>query len=203
MAYPDIVCVRSCGIDRFSWRLAFSMRLATCICGTVVLTCVMLGRVDAIHVAPAAGEPPEPRDTVEIRTDHGLVGDRCARPRSRGQVTLIAREALLEAAAILGRDIAPGATRRNLTVSGLPLPHEKGARIRVGGALLEVTGRADPCKGMDDCLGPGGLAALEGRGGVRARVLEGAIVGVGAEVGVEPASPRPDLAPPSQPRAAP
>lgn len=118
---------------------------------------------------------------AECRTDHGLVGDRYAKPGSKGQVTIVAAEDLAAAEGVLGSGIVPGATRRNVTISGLALP-ASGARLRLGPALLEITGPADPCGLMDRCIGPGAKSALAGRAGMRARVLSGGTLRVGDAV---------------------
>jgi MOSC domain-containing protein YiiM len=142
-------------------------------------------RVAAIHVARASGLPMEPRQRVEVVTDHGLEGDRKARRGSRGQVTLVSADELEEVAGELGLPIAPGATRRNVTVSGLVPPRRPGARLRLGPLVLEVTGPAEPCRLMDELIGPGAARALRGRAGVRSRVLVGGALAVGDAVAVE------------------
>lgn len=140
----------------------------------------MHARVEAIHVAAREGAPMEALASVECRADFGLVGDRYARPGSKGQLTLVSSEDLVQAAAELGAPIASGATRRNVTVGGR-LP-SVGARVRLGDVLLEVTGPAEPCGLMDECIGAGAKDALRGRAGVRARVLGGGTLRVGDAV---------------------
>ncbi len=135
----------------------------------------MSGRVEAIHVAEAADAPMRALAEAECRADLGLVGDRYARPGTRSQVTVISAEALAEAASLLGLPIPPGATRRNVTVSGVDLP-AVGGRLRLGPVLLEITGPADPCELMNTVIGPGAREALAGRAGLRGRVLAGGIL---------------------------
>ena len=118
--------------------------------------------------------------SAEIRADFGLVGDRYAKPGSDAQLTLVSTDELAHAEARLGLVIAPGATRRNITIQGLAIPQAKGSRVRLGDVLVEVTGPADPCRLMETCVGPGAMKALAGRAGVRARVLEGGLLSVGA-----------------------
>ena len=124
--------------------------------------------------------------SAECRTDFGLVGDRYARAGSKGQVTLVIVEDLSAAAAALRSEIPAGATRRNLTLAGVALPG-KGGRLLLGTVMLEVTGPADPCGLMDRCIAQGAREALEGRAGVRARVLRGGQLTVG-----DPAAPADD-----------
>ena len=161
----------------------------------------MRGQVEAIHVAAAQGAPMEALASVECRTDFGLAGDRYARPGSKGQVTLVSSADLAQAASVLGAPIPPGATRRNVTLSiALPPP---GARVRLGDVVLEVTGPAEPCGLMDECVGAGAKEALKGRAGVRARVVAGGTLKVGDAASHESETPSaPGGATPSAPGGA-
>lgn len=143
----------------------------------------MPARVEGIHVAARKGAPMEALSVAECRADFGFVGDRYAKSGSPGQVTLVSAEDLLAAEAQLGGAIAAGATRRNITISGQPLPGP-GGRLRLGEILVEITGSADPCGLMERCVAPGALAALQGRAGMRARVLRGGVLRVGDAVGM-------------------
>ena len=87
----------------------------------------------------------------------------------------------------LGGEPSPWTFRRaNLLVAGIALPREPGARLRIGDAVLEVTGECDPCQVMDRQR-PGLRAALEPdwRGGVTCRVLMGASLRLGDPVAVD------------------
>ncbi len=112
-----------------------------------------------------------PRATLQ--PGGGLVGDRWQGSPSGGrQVTLLAEEHLLAIARFLGREaIAPEELRRNVLVAGINLLALKGHHIRLGTAVIEVTGECHPCSRMEDAFGPGGYNAVRGHGGVTARVL--------------------------------
>ena len=116
----------------------------------------------------------------------GIPGDAHFRPGSARQVLMIEAETLRE----LG--LEPGSVRENLTVGGFPLMGlAPGTRLRVGDAVLEVTGECEPCAVMD-AVRPGLMAELAGRRGMLARVAAAGLVRRGDPVG--PA--RPEAGPP-------
>ncbi len=140
-----------------------------------------LGTVLAIHLAKASKLPMRPFESVLAEVGAGLVGDRYHGSRHR-HVTVQSAEALAEASRHLGAPVEPGATRRNITVSGGPVPGRPGTRVRMGEALLEVVRPAAPCRLMDALIGPGAMKALHARGGTVFRILEGGVVRVGDPV---------------------
>jgi len=143
------------------------------------------GRVESIHVAEASGSPMRPLDCCEARTDSGLDGDRHGSRDDTGQVTVVSAEELAEVAAANGFVIGPGATRRNITTSGIALRHEAGFRLRLGPVLLEFVQPSHPCSLMEKVIGPGAKAALKGKSGMEMRVLEGRELRTGDEVATE------------------
>ena len=142
---------------------------------------VDLGTVLVIHVAKATKLPMRPVDSVVAEAGAGLVGDRYHGSRHR-HVTVQSAAGLAEASRDLGSPVEPGATRRNITVSGGPVPGRPGTRVRMGEALLEVVRPAAPCRLMDDLIGPGAMKALHARAGTVFRILEGGVVRVGDPV---------------------
>ncbi len=116
------------------------------------------------------------------------LGQRGEAELSTRQVTLIQQEHLPVIAALAGvAAVDVAALRRNLVVSGINLVALKNARVRVGGALLEIVGPCQPCSRMEEAVGPGGYAAMRGHGGMTARILEEGVIRVGDEVRAEPA----------------
>jgi MOSC domain-containing protein YiiM len=106
-----------------------------------------------------------------------------SRTQRARQVTLVGTENLAAIASFLGRDaVGPEQLRRNILVSGVNLLALKNRRIRVGAAVLEVTGECQPCSRMEEILGPGGYNAVRGHGGVTARILVGGTVQPGDPV---------------------
>lgn len=134
------------------------------------------GRIAWIGLRPARRAAMRPV-TEAVLTEHGLRGDHGrAGPRA---VTLFQAEHLAAVAGYLGRDaVAPEALRRNIHVAGLNLSALRGARLRIGAAVVEVETPCAPCSRMTEALGPGGYNALRGHGGWCARVIRGGAVGL-------------------------
>ncbi len=87
----------------------------------------------------------KPVDAAEIVTDYGVDGDRKAKAGSKRQVLVMPAEVLDKL------ELTPGTVRENITTRGfdvMALP--RGARVRIGGALLEATVECAPCGLMDD-----------------------------------------------------
>jgi MOSC domain-containing protein YiiM len=100
----------------------------------------------------------------------GLSGDH-ARAGKRA-LSLFQAEHVGAVAAFLGRgEVAPGALRRNIHVSGLNLSALRGVPLLLGSARIEITGPCAPCSRMQEALGPGAYNALRGHGGWCAQVL--------------------------------
>jgi MOSC domain-containing protein YiiM len=106
---------------------------------------------------------------------HGLEG--CAHGGRPHRQVLFASRDHLDA---LG--VNPGAIRENITVSGADVQAwPVGQRVRAGTALFEITMECEPCERMNE-LREGLRAALVGRRGMLARVLEDGDVAVGDRV---------------------
>ena len=147
-----------------------------------VLTTLVLHRIfvaaghsySGRHGLGAAVFPIQEVDTVECVAGHGLRGDRNFdhKVNYKGQVTLFSQEVFAELCRDLGRpDARPAALRRNLLVSGTDLNELIGRQFELQDVRLEGTEECKPCYWMDEALGPGALAWLQGRGGLRCRIL--------------------------------
>ena len=146
------------------------------------------GRLEWIGVRPSSGVPMRAHDAVQARSGHGLAGDRYAR-KGRREVTLVQAEHLPRVAQRLGRAVAPAELRRNLVVSGIELQQLASRRFRIGGVRFEGTGPCDPCLKLARALGAGGMDAMQGHGGITARVLDDGELRAGDPVSVEPTAP--------------
>jgi len=140
----------------------------------------MQGNVVAVCISSSKGERKTPVAAVELREEHGIVGDAHAGPWHR-QVSLLARESIDKMRA-LGLDVTTGDFAENLTTEGvdlLALPI--GTRLSVGNAELEITQIGKECHTRcaiyhqaGDCVMP--------KEGIFARVLRGGMVKPGDEV---------------------
>jgi len=140
----------------------------------------MLGQITAVCISVNKGERKTPVAAVELREEHGIVGDAHAGPGHR-QVSLLARESI-EKMRALGLDVTNGDFAENLTTAGVDLPAlPVGTRLSVGEAELEVTQIGKECHTRcaiyhqaGDCVMP--------KEGIFARVVRGGKVKPGDAV---------------------
>ena len=146
------------------------------------------GTVQWIGVRPRRREPLQSLTRVQAVADLGLEGDHrmSKTPGSGRQVTLISQEFINQIAAHLSEaDLDPARLRRNIVVSGLNLNALRRQRFWVGEALLEATQLCHPCARMEAELGPGGVIAMFGYGGLCAKIIQGGAIECGAAVRLE------------------
>jgi MOSC domain-containing protein YiiM len=138
------------------------------------------GRVEAIYLRSARRCAISEVHSVRV-DDTGLVDDH-ANGGLRA-VTLIQAEHIPVIAALAGLDrIDAAILRRNIVVSGLNLLGFRKARLRLGEAVLDISGPCPPCSRMEELLGHGGYTAMRGHGGVYAAVVSGGRIHVGDPV---------------------
>jgi len=141
------------------------------------------GRLDLIGLRPARLAPVEAVARADV-TQTGLSGDH-GRAGKRA-VTLIQAEHLPVIAALAGLSHVDTATlRRNLVISGINLGALRGRHIRIGSAVLRITGPCAPCSRMERALGPGGYNAMRGHGGWCAEVVAPGIIATGDRVSAD------------------
>jgi MOSC domain-containing protein YiiM len=151
-------------------------------------TLPQIGRVAWIGLSPGGRQPIMPVDKALARVGTGLDDDYHARGgQSHRQVTLIQFEHLGVIASLVGREsVTPDLLRRNIAVRGINLLALRDRRFRIGESILEGTGPCDPCSRMEENLGPGGLNAMRGHGGITARVIVEGAIGAGDTVALLP-----------------
>lgn len=148
------------------------------------------GTLEHIHVTPAKSRPMQRLEQARLVAGRGVEGDRyllgtgtySMNPGEDRQVTLIESEMLARVALDCGHDIAPHEHRRNLQVSGVPLQHLVGLRLRVGEALLEGVRINQPCKYLNLMLGRDVYMALWNRSGLNCKIIESGVVRPGDRV---------------------
>jgi MOSC domain-containing protein YiiM len=142
-----------------------------------------MAEIVSIHRAHQRSAPAEALAEANVIAGFGIEGDFRSARRDR-HVTLIEEETLRAVESRLGVTIAPGGSRRQIVVRGLPLIPTVGQTLRIGDVVLAVTSFCDPCIKMESKIGPGARIALE-HGGVCARVLTGGVMRPGDKVIVD------------------
>ncbi|WP_040338793.1 MOSC domain-containing protein [Candidatus Blastococcus massiliensis] len=135
------------------------------------------------------GQDGDRRTTVEVRADHGVVGDRYAgRPAHRdAQVTVLAAEAVEALAAELGvGPLDPLLARRTVVLRGAQVEALRGQEFSLDCGEGEVRLRggrpANPCAWLDTALAPGAHRGLRGRAGIRCAALTDGVLRLGPAV---------------------
>lgn len=130
------------------------------------------------------GQPAGQHAVVEVNhidcvAGRGIRGDRFFdfKENYKGQITFFS----LEVFEALRRDrnlphVQPSATRRNALVAGVDLNLLIGAEFEVQGVRFVGVEHCKPCHWMNSALGPGAEDWLQGRGGLRARILSDGIL---------------------------
>jgi MOSC domain-containing protein YiiM len=132
----------------------------------------MQGRIRALLVKPGKGVRSTLRESVQV-TAHGFDGDHHTGVSKRRQILLISGSMLDEF------ELQPGDVHENVVVDGLDVMSlQEGQRLRLGGALVEITVPCEPCVQMDR-VRQGLQDALKDRRGIFVRVLEPGMVRVG------------------------
>ena len=120
-------------------------------------------------------------DEVTAVADGGFEGCIHGRPGGKRQLLLVDSETLAEFG------LSAGLVRENITTEGLNAADLKpGQQLVVGGAVLEVTMRCEPCFRMDE-IRMGLQEALKNRRGMLCRVIQGGRISCGDAVEVREA----------------
>ncbi len=144
-----------------------------------------MATVEAVCISENKGERKKPVEAVELRENHGIVGDGHAGDWHR-QVSLLATESI-EKMRKLGLDVNAGDFAENITTKGIELVSLPiGTRLQIGPALLEVTQIGKECHTRcaiyyqaGDCVMP--------KEGIFARVINGGVVRPADRITVVPA----------------
>lgn len=148
------------------------------------------GTVEALAIAPAAEAEMQLLDIATAIEDRGLSGDRYAdragtfTPRTDRpgyDLTLIAAEALDDLAET-GDRIDFATTRRNVLTRGIDLDALIGRTFTIGDVTCLGRRHCEPCAHLERVSGPGHLRPLIHRGGLRADILSGGTITIGATI---------------------
>lgn len=145
-----------------------------------------MAQVVAVCISENKGERKKPVEAVELRENHGIIGDGHAGDWHR-QISLLAQESIDKMVA-MGLDVTAGDFAENITTSGIELVSLPiGSRLKVGETLLEVTQIGKECHTRcaiyyqaGDCVMP--------KEGIFARVITGGMIRPGDEVEKIPAA---------------
>ncbi len=126
------------------------------------------------HGQTAAAHRAIAMEQVECVAGRGIRGDRFFdfKENYKGQITFFS----LEVFDALRRDLnlpdaQPAATRRNVFLAGVDLNTLVGQEFLIQGIRFAGVEQWKPCYWMDSSVGAGAEAWLQGRGGLRARIL--------------------------------
>ena len=113
---------------------------------------------------------------IECLAGRGIRGDRFLDYRDdyKGQITFFSIEVFKDVCHQLGiHGLSAAVVRRNIICEGVDLNQLIGKKFRVQGLEFEGICECKPCYWMDRAIGPGAEILLQGRGGLRAKVLSG------------------------------
>jgi len=122
------------------------------------------------------------KSEIECIAGRGIRGDRFYdfKPDYKGQITFFAGEVYEELCERLQvADRGPEAFRRNVIVRGADLNALIGQEFEVQGVRFLGTGESKPCSWMNQAFAEGAEELLQGRGGLRARILTSGVLAVG------------------------
>lgn len=135
------------------------------------------------HGRAAGASPIVELNEIECVAGRGIRGDRFFdyRPDYKGQITLFAMEVFEQICADLKIENIPAtAVRRNVFTRGIDLNRLVGRDFTLQGVRFAGAEECRPCYWMDQAVGPGTEMRLRGVGGLRARILTGGHLRIGA-----------------------
>ena len=142
----------------------------------------MSGYVVAVCISEKKGIRKTPVDRVELRPDHGIIGDAHAGNWHR-QVSLLSMNSIRKMQK-LGLDVDKGDFAENITTEGIDLVSlPVGALLRIGTSILEVTQIGKECHNRCAIFDQAGDCVMP-REGIFARVLQGGKVHTGNSVAI-------------------
>jgi MOSC domain-containing protein YiiM len=181
--FPPSRTMRLFGFRKVDFPAAFDERSA-----------MFQGQLIAILIAGRKGDDLHAIEKVEAVAGHGLVGDRyfakegtfSDKEGPEREVTLIEAEALDGLAREYDITLQPAQARRNLLTRGVPLNHLVGKTFTVGNVVLRGIKLCEPCGHLQKLTCKGVEKGLKHRGGLRAQIVAGGVMEVGAAIAMQP-----------------
>ncbi len=138
----------------------------------------MEGTIISLQICTAHRAPMQFKTQARALANRGLEGDRHARKDGSRQVLLMDEETLNKF------QLKPGIVKENITTRGIAIQTlAKGARLKIGDAVFEITKLCTPCERMEE-IRNGLRAEIEGQRGILAKVIEGGTLRVGDAIEV-------------------
>ncbi len=126
------------------------------------------------HGGPAGEHSIVEVSEAECVAGRGIKGDRFFdfKENYKGQITFFSAEVFDDICRLTGAvGKSSAVTRRNVITAGVDLNSLIGQKFELQGISFEGVCECKPCYWMDQAIGPGAEAGLQGRGGLRARIL--------------------------------
>jgi hypothetical protein len=146
----------------------------------------VVGLIEGIYLAREGGAPVVRVEEFEDLEGCGLQGDRYCSGTGRWsrfekdcEVTFVEAEHLECIGLETGMRVENGEHRRNIVTRGVSLDDLRRTRFRAGEAAFGYGKPCSVCRHVERLTKPGMAEALEGRGGMRARVLRGRTFALG------------------------
>ena len=151
------------------------------------------GQLVGIFITQRKGNDLHPMEQVEAVTGRGLIGDRyflkegtfSDKDGPDREVTLIEIEAIEGLAREYEVTLEPAKARRNLLTRGVPLNHLVGHTFTIGTVVLRGIRLCEPCGHLAKLTCKEVQKGLIHRGGLRAQVIAGGMLEVGAAIAVQ------------------
>jgi MOSC domain-containing protein YiiM len=133
------------------------------------------------HEQPPGEHPLVEKEELSCVAGRGIEGDRFYdyKDNYKGQITFFSSEVFAEVCrqlGVLGK--SPGVSRRNVITAGVDLNSLVDAEFEIQGVRFAGIAECSPCYWMDLAIAPGAEKLLQGRGGLRARILTDGILRV-------------------------
>ena len=144
-----------------------------------------MARVVAVNISEKKGTFKHPVEQVQLKIDHGMVGDAHAGNWHR-QVSLLAQESIDKMKAMGVDDLTPGKFAENITTEGIELfTLPIGTQLEIGKTLLQVTQIGKECHQHCQVYHQVGMCIMPTEG-IFAKVIQEGAIKMGDEIKVLP-----------------